>query len=250
MAKPIPPHLNQSRLKTTLKMAISKLKFVQEKKTAITKQQRRQLSELLSQGKESSAKIRVENIIRDDIYIELLEYLELYCELLLARLAILLDRPTCETNLAEAVSSVIYAANHTELKELIQIKDILMFKFGNEFLTGVLENKDGQVPEKIVKRCDIEPPSEVLVDLYLCEIAKAYSVPYSGLSLLEVEEEKKEEDDDDEGSDGGTKELAEPIGELADKPSVKKLEPKPKLKDQDEFDALRARFAALKGTTP
>lgn len=234
-------------------MAISKLKFVQEKKTAITKQQRRQLSELLSQGKESSAKIRVENIIRDDIYIELLEYLELYCELLLARLAILIDRPTCETNLLEAVSSIIYSANHTELKELVQIKDILMFKYGNEFLQSVLENRESQVPEKIVKRCDIEPPSDVLVDLYLCEIAKAYSVPYSGLSSFDNDDECEHDvDDDDDKSDGegGTKELAEPIGELADKPSVKKLEPKPKLKDQDEFDALRARFAALKGTTP
>lgn len=86
MARPgsVPPHLNPLRLKTALKMAISKLRFIQEK-TAITKQQRRQLSELLSQGKESSSKIRVENIIRDDIYIELLEILELYCELLLAR---------------------------------------------------------------------------------------------------------------------------------------------------------------------
>ena len=53
-----------------------------------------------------------------------------------------------------------------------------MFKYGNEFLQSVLENRESQVPEKIVKRCDIEPPSDVLVDLYLCEIAKAYSVPY------------------------------------------------------------------------
>lgn len=246
MAKPIPPHLNQSRLKTTLKMAISKLKFVQEKKTAITKQQRRQLSELLSQGKESSAKIRVENIIRDDIYIELLEYLELYCELLLARLAILIDRPNCETNLLEAVSSIIYAANHTELKELIQIKEILMFKYGNEFLQSILDNKESQVSEKIVKRCDIEPPNEVLVDLYLCEIAKAYNVPFSGLSSFGNDEEddnadEKNNNNDDDGDEGGTK-------ELADKPSVKKLDAKPKLKDQDEFDALRARFAALKGS--
>ena len=70
MARPgsVPPHLNPLRLKTALKMAISKLRFIQEKKTAITKQQRRQLSELLSQGKESSSKIRVENIIREYIY--------------------------------------------------------------------------------------------------------------------------------------------------------------------------------------
>ncbi|KAL6450773.1 IST1 Vacuolar protein sorting-associated protein IST1 [Candida maltosa Xu316] len=239
MAKPVPPHLNPARLKTALKMAISKLKFIQEKKTAITKQQRRQLSELLSQGKETSAKIRVENIIRDDIYIELLEILELYCELLLARLPILLDRVVCEKNLVEPVASIIYSANHTELKELVQIKEILMYKFGNEFSLSVLENKDGEVPEKVIKRCDIEPPSEILVDLYLSEIAKAYGVPFSGLP-----EVQDDENEDDDGDGGGQKELAEPIGELADKPSVKKSEPP--AKELDDFDALKARFAALK----
>ena len=85
MPSHLPTPLNQTKLKTSLKMAISKLKFIQDKKTALTKQQRRQLADLLNQGKESSAKIRVENIIRDDIYIELLEFLELYCELLLAK---------------------------------------------------------------------------------------------------------------------------------------------------------------------
>lgn len=112
MPSHLPTPLNQTKLKTSLKMAISKLKFIQDKKTALTKQQRRQLADLLNQGKESSAKIRVENIIRDDIYIELLEFLELYCELLLARISIILDqsRTTCDPGLKEAVHSIIYAA--------------------------------------------------------------------------------------------------------------------------------------------
>lgn len=259
MARPlaVPPHLNPLRLKTTLKMAISKLKFIQEKKTAITKQQRRQLSELLSQGKESSSKIRVENIIRDDIYIELLEILELYCELLLARLPILLERTTVEKNLQEAVNSIIYSANHTELKELITIKDILIYKFGGpEFAQPILDNKNGEeVPEKVVKRCDIEPPSETLVDLYLCEIARAYNVPYSGLKEEEAtnatgDKNNNDDNDDDDDDDGGQKEfgLAEPLGGVAVKPVFKNHDPK--IQEESDFDALKARFAALKGTLP
>ncbi|KGU27545.1 hypothetical protein MEW_02455 [Candida albicans P60002] len=253
MARPgsAPPHLNPLRLKTALKMAISKLRFIQEKKTAITKQQRRQLSELLSQGKESSSKIRVENIIRDDIYIELLEILELYCELLLARLPILLERTTVEKNLQEAVNSIIYSANHTELKELVTIKDILVYKFGGpEFAQPILDNKNGEeVPEKVVKRCDIEPPSETLVDLYLCEIARAYNVPYSGLKEEEATNASGDNSDDD-NDDGGQKEfgLAEPLGGVAVKPVFKNHDPKQQ--EESDFDALKARFAALKGTSP
>lgn len=57
--------------------------MVQQKDTAIAKQQRRAMAQLLEQGKDESARIRVENIIRSDLTTELLEILELYCELLL-----------------------------------------------------------------------------------------------------------------------------------------------------------------------
>lgn len=256
MPKPVPPHLNQLRLKTNLKMAISKLKFTQEKKVALTKQQRRQLAELLKSGKESSAKIRVENIIRDDIYIELLEFLELYCELLLARLNMILDRPTCDPSLLEAVSSLIYSAQSTDLKELVSIRDILIYKYGTEFGKEALENKDSHVPDKIVRRCGIEPPSEDLVNMYLVEIALAYNVPYSGLEHFKDDEEEGGDDDNDDG-EGGTKEAVlekgdkeKPLAELAEKPSVAASKPqtKPTPKQQDDFDALAARFAALKNT--
>jgi vacuolar protein sorting-associated protein IST1 len=50
------------------------------------------LAQLLETGKEQSARIRVENIIREDLNVELLEILELYCELLLARIGLLEQR--------------------------------------------------------------------------------------------------------------------------------------------------------------
>ena len=62
---------------------------MQQKQTALAKQARRELAQLLEQGKEESAKIRVENIIREDLFVEMLEILELYCELLLARFGLL-----------------------------------------------------------------------------------------------------------------------------------------------------------------
>ncbi|KAK6200497.1 regulator of Vps4 activity in the MVB pathway-domain-containing protein [Scheffersomyces amazonensis] len=270
-SKTPPPQVNPTRLKTAIKMAISKSKFLQEKKTALVKQQRRQLADLLNQGKESSATIRVENIIRDDIYIELLEFIELYCELLLARISIILDinRTSCDSGLIEAVQSVIYAAPHTELKELTTIRDSLIHKYGIEFGKAAIDNTDNHVPEKIVKRCQIDPPSQELVTLYLCEIARAYDAPYSKLKEYEASQEEDEDeneekekekdinekgdnnnnnnnnnndnDDDDDSPSGGQKELAEPIAEQQSTKPVSKAKAA-----QDEFDALKARFAALK----
>jgi hypothetical protein len=72
-----------------LKMSVNRLRLMQQKQTALAKQARRELAQLLDQGKEESARIRVENIIREDLFVEMLEILELYCELLLARFGLL-----------------------------------------------------------------------------------------------------------------------------------------------------------------
>ena len=77
------------RLKVQLKLAVNRLRLVQQKETELAKQARRELAGLLELKKEESARIRVENIIHDDVNVELLEILELYCELLLARYGIL-----------------------------------------------------------------------------------------------------------------------------------------------------------------
>ncbi|KAM9900326.1 hypothetical protein OXX69_009123 [Metschnikowia pulcherrima] len=256
---PTPP-LNAQRLRTTLKMAISKLKFLQDKKSELTKQSRRQLADLLSAGKETSAKIRVENIIRDDIYIELLEYCELFCELLLARHQIVLDvsRGEVDGGLQDAVSSIIYCCNFTEIKELVSLGEMLRIRYGPEFTRKVLENEGGDfVPPKIVSRCDIEPPSESLVNLYLSEIAKTYEVPFSGM-VLDLEDEDGNDDISDNGSQGGgIPKLAEKLTSGETKPtavaeeigsgSSASLKPVSKAKaEQSEFDKLKERFAALK----
>lgn len=223
-------------------MAVSKLKFLQEKKTALSKQQRRQLADLLSAGKEVSAKIRVENIIRDDIYIELLEYCELYCELLSARVLLILDlqRPL-DAGLKDAVLLVVYAAHYTEIKEMSTLSEMLRIRYGPEFVVKVTENVDDYVPKKIVSRCAIEPPAEALVDLYLVEIARAYGAPYSG---LEADYDDDNEDDEDAGAKENLELQPEAVAELADKPSVAKT--MPRTKPTLDFDDLKARFAALK----
>ncbi len=170
------------------------------------------MAELLSLGKEESAKIRVENIVREDIYVELLEMLELYCELLLARIG-LLDKKECDPGLEEAVKTIIYSASHTDLKEMHTVRDLLIHKFGAEFARAAIENDDNVIPEKITKRTAVEAPSQELVSLYLKEIAKAYDVPFSELEAEEAADDEDDDDDDDESNGGGGKpiQLEEPI---------------------------------------
>jgi len=50
---------NATKLKVQLRLAVSRLKMLQNKKASINAQQRREIASLLEKGKEESARIRV-----------------------------------------------------------------------------------------------------------------------------------------------------------------------------------------------
>jgi vacuolar protein sorting-associated protein IST1 len=176
--------------------------MVQHRDESLAKTQRRGMAQLLEAGKIDSARIRVENIIRSDITTELHEILELYCELLLAR-AGLLDAPTCDPGLEEAVKSIIYAAPKTEIKELQAVRLLLAEKFGKEFVIQAMENSDGKVSEKVVKKLSVTPPKDELVQGYLEEIAKAYGVNWPPKAPEDLGDPPDFLDDDDDNPSGG-----------------------------------------------
>ena len=214
----------QSKLKVQLKLSIARLRMVQQKDEAVSKQQRRAMAQLLEAGKIESAKIRVENIIRSDITTELHEILELYCELLLARTG-LMEGSTCDPGLEEAVKSLIYSAPRTDVKELNQVRFLLVEKYGKEFALQTMENPEGAVSEKVLKKLAVTPPSQDLVNGYLEEIARTYGVDWPKKPKEEPGEppEFEDDEDDDENPSGGQaqKNLEAP---LAAEGAAKKVE--------------------------
>lgn len=79
----------KNKLISTLRLLIPRLRLLQKKDTASSVVQRRELAQLLGESREASARIRVENVIATDIAVEVMEMVELYCELLLARANVL-----------------------------------------------------------------------------------------------------------------------------------------------------------------
>jgi len=195
-----------NKLKVQLKLSIARLRMVQQKDTAQAKVQRRDMAALLEAGKLESARIRVENIIRSDLNTELLEILELYCELLSAR-AGLLEAKECDPGLEEAVKSLMYAAPRVEgVKELSTVRALLAEKYGKEFTMEAVENSDGKVSKRVLDRTKVEPPSKELVELYLEAIAEAYGVDYPpGARAKRDTEAGEAQDDDDDDGEGGQK---------------------------------------------
>ncbi|ORY96831.1 regulator of Vps4 activity in the MVB pathway-domain-containing protein [Syncephalastrum racemosum] len=190
---------NANRLKVNLKLAINRLKMLQAKKASITQAQRREIATLLSKHKEESARVRVEHIIREDLLMEAMEMLELYCDLLLARFGLLDQYKTCEPSIAEAVHTIIWASPRTdEVKELGVVRDQLASKFGKEFAMNALENTDDMVNARVMAKLEISAPDPYLVERYLEEIARTYDIVWAS-SILAAEQEDASDDDTDGG---------------------------------------------------
>ena len=147
----------------------------------------------------------MENIIRSDLTTELHEILELYCELLLARTGLMESRD-CDPGLEEAAKSIIYAAPRTDIKELQQTRQLLVEKYGKDFALQAMDNTDGKVAERVLKKLRVEPPDPELVRLYLKEIARTYGIPWPKEEHPSVPEGG---DDDDEPSDGAKVKILE-----------------------------------------
>ncbi|THV06546.1 DUF292-domain-containing protein, partial [Dendrothele bispora CBS 962.96] len=160
-------------------LSVQRLRTLQQKKEAQAKTSRRDIATLIERGKIETARIKVEGLINEDIHIELLELLELYCELLLARFGVL-DQNVREPDptVSEGVCSVIFAAPRTELKELHVLRDMLMHKYGRDFSATAMENKGGCVNERVLRKLEVKTPSADLVNAYMSEIAKAYGVAW------------------------------------------------------------------------
>ncbi|KAJ7492215.1 regulator of Vps4 activity in the MVB pathway-domain-containing protein [Mycena latifolia] len=269
---------NAPKAKVQLRLSVQRLRILQQKKEAQAKASRRDIANLLERGKIETARVKVETIINEDIHVELLELLELYSELLLARFGLLdQNTRTPDPGISEGVCSIIHAAPRTELKELHVLRDILMHKYGREFSVAVMENRDGCVSDRVVRKLGNATPSAELVDAYLSEIAKAYGVEWSpplayaesgasdeapegGSKTPAVEGEEKEptaNSDDPTAilklptippteSEGKEKKPTDDSKPKSGSTPSKKTSPSPPDAPEDEFDALAKRFAALK----
>lgn len=59
-----------------IRLSIQRLRTLQEKKLALAKASRRDIADLLLKNRIETARLRVETLIQDDIYVELLEVME------------------------------------------------------------------------------------------------------------------------------------------------------------------------------
>eukprot|EP00249_Psilotum_nudum_P015203 c25212_g1_i1 orf=284-2140(-) len=171
---------NSAKCKTLLKLAVSRIKLLKNKRDIQLKQMRRDLAQLLQTSQEPSARIRVEHIIREQNIMAAYEIIELFCELIAVRLPIIESQRECPIDLREAISSVIFAAPRcADLHELLQIRNLFASKYGKEFVASAAELRpDCGVNRRIIEKLSVRAPSGEIKLKLMKEIAAEQNVDW------------------------------------------------------------------------
>lgn len=171
---------NYTKLKTNLRLAITRLKLLEKKKSELTEKSRREIADYISAGKIERAKIRVEYIIREDYLVEALEIVEMYCDLLVARFGLIQNLKELDEGIAEAVSSIIWVAPRlqSDIQEIKVIADLLTAKYGQQYAEACRIESVDTISPKLKHKLSIQSPPKILVEKYVIEIASVFNIPY------------------------------------------------------------------------
>ncbi|KAG2591109.1 uncharacterized protein LOC120675299 [Panicum virgatum] len=168
------------KCKTSLRMAVARIKLLRNRKEAQVRQMRREVAQLLEANQDMTARIRVEHVIREEKFMQAYDLLEVYCELIVARLSIIDSQKACPIDLKEAIASVIFASMRcSDVTELADVRKQFTSKYGKEFATAALEAR----PDSGVNRLVIEKLSAGAPDIQtkiktLTSIAEEHNIKW------------------------------------------------------------------------
>ncbi|KAI5073194.1 hypothetical protein GOP47_0011207 [Adiantum capillus-veneris] len=186
---------NAGKCKTLLRLGISRIKLLKNKRDMQVKHMRRELGQLLHAKQELTARIRVEHVFREQNILAAYEIIELFSELLVVRLPIIESQKQCPIDLREAIASLIFAAPRcADLPELQDISSVFAVKYGKDFVAAAAELRpDCGVNRLVIEKLSVRAPSgEVRLKL-MKEIAEEQGVDWDAAEF-EAELHKPSED--------------------------------------------------------
>jgi vacuolar protein sorting-associated protein IST1 len=178
------PQYDFMKLKSNLKMSVTRIRMQQDKRRNNVRRQRRELAELINAKKLDSARVKVEGLIREHKSIDGLDILALFIELVVSRVSVIDELPTCPPDLKEAITSILWAVPRCdELTEFHTIRLQFALKYGKAFCEMSAVNGELSVNARLMEKLGGEiPPSAECIE-YLQGIADEFNLTFDAEQL-------------------------------------------------------------------
>uniref|UniRef100_A0A7N0UY69 IST1-like protein n=1 Tax=Kalanchoe fedtschenkoi TaxID=63787 RepID=A0A7N0UY69_KALFE len=184
-----------AKCKTALKLAVSRIKLLKNKRAAHLVQMRRDVAQLLETRQHRTALIRVEQLVREEKTMAAYDLLEVYCELIAVRLPLIESQKNCPIDLKEAVTSVMFASPRcADLPELHDVRKHFQAKYGKEFTTAAVELRPGcGVSRLMIEKLSVVAPDIQTKMKILGAIALEHNIDWDPKTSGELEEKTSED---------------------------------------------------------
>ncbi|KAF8388852.1 hypothetical protein HHK36_025532 [Tetracentron sinense] len=169
-----------TKCKTSLRLVVARTKLLKNKTETKLRQMKKELAQLLEAGQEQTARIRVEHVVREEKIMAAYDLIEIYCELLVARLPIIESQKNCPIDLKEAICSVIFASPRcADIPELLDVRKHFTAKYGKEFISSALELRpDCGVSRTMVEKLSARAPDGQTKIKILTAIAQEQNIKW------------------------------------------------------------------------
>jgi vacuolar protein sorting-associated protein IST1 len=166
------------KVKTSLSKSRIRMDLLRNKIQNNVAVEQRQIGNLLKERKDEAARIKVENVIRQEVMSEALQLLDTFCSLLLSKIPLITETKSCPNELKEAITTLLYGMSHVDVPDLEQFRTHITRKYGKEFITAAMENRDHAVNQRVMVKLNssVNTPEPYLCVMYLKDVAAKFGI--------------------------------------------------------------------------
>ena len=165
-------------IKTYIMVAQNKLTLFRNKKVHLIKQKRKEIAKHLRENNLDIAKAKMESVIREEDLITVYDILGPICEILKEKITYLLSSNECPSDLRAPLDTIIYSSTRIEFEEFHKLRDLIMLKYGPEYIAKGDTNADKLVNVNLIEKLKVKPSADAFITIRLKQLCKEDGVNF------------------------------------------------------------------------
>ena len=167
-----------AEIKTYIMIIQTKMDLYRNKRLDSIKKKKKEAENYLRQNNLDVAKAKMDSIIRDEDMITVYDILKPLCEVLKERVTYIISSAECPPDLRAQLDSLIFASTRVEVDEFKVLRDLILRKYGQAYITKADTNADKLVNVNLEEKLKIKPASDVFVTIRLKQLCKERKIPF------------------------------------------------------------------------
>ena len=159
-----------NEIKTMIMVIQNKLNLYRSKRVYSIKQKKAETEKCLRANNLDVAKAKMDSVLRDEDMITVYDILGPLCEILKERVTYIISSSECPPDLRAQLDSVIYASTRVEVDEFQVLRNLILNKYGQNYIQKADANADRLVNVNLVEKLKIKPASDVFLTIRLKQL--------------------------------------------------------------------------------